>query len=156
MTRLYGRAFSHERVDDYVPDVRFERSSIIGALGLKGVIAPMSFKGTLNGELFEYYVEQVLAPVMSAGDVLVFDNLSAHKVRGVLDLLIAKGVTILFLSVYSPDFNPIELAWSKIEAYLRKVKARFLGDLYKAVFEALITMTLADVEGWVKHCGYGL
>ena len=156
MTRLYGRAFSHERVDDYVPDVRFERSSIIGALGLKGVIAPMSFKGTLNGELFEYYVEQVLAPVMSAGDVLVLDNLSAHKVKGVLDPLIAKGVTILFLPVYSPDFNPIELAWSKIKAYLRKVKARVLEDLYKAVSEALITITLADVEGWIKHCGYGL
>ena len=86
----------------------------------------------------------------------MFDNLSAHKVRGVLDPLVAKGVTILFLSVYSPDFNPIELVWSKIEAYLRKVKAMFLGDLYKAAFEALITMTLADVEGWVKHCGYGL
>jgi transposase len=156
MTRLYGRAFSHERVDDYVPDVRFERTSVVGILGLKGVIAPLSFRGTLNGEVFEYYVSQVLAPVMCEGDVLVLDNLSVHKMRGILDPLIKKGVVVVFLPVYSSDFNPIELAWSKIKAYLRKVKPRVLEDLYRAISEALTTITNIDVEGWVKHCGYGL
>jgi len=110
----------------------------------------------LNGEVFEYYVSQVLAPVMSEGDVLVLDNLSVHKVANVLDPLIVKGVKIVFLPVYSADFNPVELAWSKIKAYLRKVKPRFLDDLHKAIFEALTTITIADVEGWIKHCGYGL
>jgi len=125
-------------------------------MGVEGFIAPLSFKGTLNGEVFEYYVSQVLAPVMSEGDVLVLDNLSVHKVANVLDPLIVKGVKIVFLPVYSADFNPVELAWSKIKAYLRKVKPRFLDDLHKAIFEALTTITIADVEGWIKHCGYGL
>ncbi|MCL2291470.1 MAG: hypothetical protein FWC30_00110, partial [Candidatus Bathyarchaeota archaeon] len=84
MTRLYGRAFSYERVDDYVFDVCFERTFVVGVLSLKGVIAPMSFKGTLDGEVFEYYASQVLMPVMSAGGVLVFDDLSVYKMRGVL------------------------------------------------------------------------
>jgi transposase len=156
MTRLYGRAFSHERVVDYVPDVRFERVSVMGALGVEGFVAPLSFKGTLNGELFGFYVEQVLAPVMKAGDVLVLDNLSSHKVKGVLDPLYKKGVFVVFLPVYSPDFNPVELVWSKIKAYLRKVKARTLEILYSAISEALATITPVDIEGWIKHCGYGL
>jgi transposase len=70
--------------------------------------------------------------------------------------LYSKGVVVVFLPVYSPDFNPVELAWSKIKAYLRKVKARTLEALYPAISEALVTITNADVEGWIKHCGYGL
>ena len=121
-----------------------------------GFIVPLSFRGTLNGEVFEYYVSQVLAPVMCEGDVLVFDNLLVHKVANVLDPLIVKGVKIVFLSVYLSVFNPMELVWSKIKAYLRKVKPRLLDDLYKVIFEALTTITIADVEGWIKHYGYGL
>ncbi|MDR0461177.1 MAG: hypothetical protein LBH62_07095 [Nitrososphaerota archaeon] len=100
MTRLYGRAFSYERVDDYVFDVCFERTFVVGVLSLKGVIAPMSFKGTLDGEVFEYYASQVLMPVMSAGGVLVFDDLSVYKMRGVLGPLVVEGVKIMFLPVY--------------------------------------------------------
>jgi len=151
MTRLYGQAFSHNRVVDYVPDVRFERVSVMGALSVRGFVASLFFRGTLNGELFGFYVERVLAPVMRAGDVLVLDNLSSHKVKGVLDPLV-----VVFLLVYSPDFNPVELLWSKIKAYLRKVKARTLAVLYAAISEALATITPVDIEGWIKHCGYGL
>jgi len=86
----------------------------------------------------------------------VLGNLSSHKVRGVLDPLYKKGVFVVFLSVYSPDFNPIELVWSKIKVYLRKVKAIVLDVLYSVISEALTTMTAADIEGWIKHCGYGL
>jgi hypothetical protein len=102
MTRLYGRAFSDERINDYVPDVRFERTSVIAVLGLNGIIAPMVYKGTMNGEFFGGYIEQFLAPIMKKGDTLILDSLSAHKVRGVLDSLIEKGITVLFQPRYSP------------------------------------------------------
>jgi transposase len=156
MTRLYGRDFSNWRIHDYVPDVRFERTSVIGAMGLNGVIAPMVYKGTMNGEFFGAYIEQFLAPVMKEGDTLYLDSLSAHKVIGALDTLSAKGVTVRFLPRYSPDFNPIELAWSKIKAYLRKVKARTYDTLFSAIGDALQNITQDDIRAWVKHCGYGL
>ncbi len=155
MTRLYGRAFSGERVNDYVPDVRFERTSIISVLGLNGIIAPMVYKGSMDGELFCGYIEQFLAPVMKQGDTLILDNLSAHKVNGALDLLLEKGINVKFQPRYSPDFNPIENAWSKIKAYLRKVKARTFDTLFSAIGEALNTVTHSDIKGWLKHCGYG-
>ena len=155
MARLYGRGFSNERVYGYVPDVRFERTSIIGTLGLNVIIAPMIYKGTMNGEFFGGYVEQCLAPVMKKGGILILDSFSAHKVEGVLDPLIEKGVTILFQPRYSPDFNPIEHAWSKIKAYLRKAKARTYDTLFIAIGEAIDRITESDIAGWVKHCGYG-
>jgi transposase len=143
-------------VDDYVPDVRFERTSVVGVLGLGGVVASLSFKGSLNGWLFGEYVEHCLVPIMKKGDTLVLDNSSVHKVRGVLDPLVLLGVKIVFLPVYSPDFNPIELVWSKVKAYLRKVKARTVDVLIAAIEEALATITGSDIEGWIKHCGYRL
>lgn len=155
MTRLYGRAFSDERVNDYVPDVRFERTSVIAVLGLNGIIAPMVYKGTMNGEFFGGYIELCLAPVMKKGDTLILDSLSAHKVDGVLDSLIEKGITIMFQPRYSPDFNPIELAWSKIKAYLRKVKSRTYDTLFIAIGEAIDRITENDIAAWIKHCGYG-
>ena len=156
MTRLYGRAFKNERINDYVPDVRFERTSVMGALGLNGMIAPLAYKGTLNGEFFRAYVKEVLTPVMKKGDTLILDNLSPHKVNDVLKPLLDKGIKVLFLPVYSPDFSPIELAWSKIKTFLRKVKARTFSDLFSALGKAIDTIVLSDIEGWVKHCGYRL
>lgn len=84
MTRLYGRAFSHERVNDYVPDVRFERTSVMGALGVKGIIAPLTYKGTLNGDLFRAYVNECLAPAMKKGDIFILDNSSVHTIKDIL------------------------------------------------------------------------
>jgi len=156
MTRLYGRAQSHERVNDYVPDVRFERTSVMGAMGAGGIIAPLTYKGTLNGEFFGAYVRDSLAPAMKRGDTLILDNLSAHKVQGALQPLIDKGVNVVFLPVYSQDFNPIEQAWSKMKAVLRKLKARAADALLPAISEALDSITPADIGGWIRHCGYGL
>ena len=156
MTRLYGRAFKNERINDYAPDVRFERTSMMGAPGVKGTIAPLAYKGTLNGEFFEVYVKKVLAPAMKEGDTLILDNLSPHKVKDALKPLIDKGVKVIFLPVYSPDFNPIELAWSKIKAFLRKVKARNFDDLFSALGKALDTILHSDIRGWIMHCGYRL
>jgi transposase len=156
MTRHYGRGYSNERVEDYVPDVRFERTSLIGALGLGGIIAPLTYKGTLNGEFFGAYIKDCLAPALKKGDTLILDNLSAHKVKGALQPLIDKGINVVFLPVYSQDFNPIEQAWSKIKAYLRKVKARTAEALTPAIVEALDSITPVDAKGWINHCGYGL
>ena len=154
MTRLYGRALSNERVVEYVPDVRFERTSIISVLGLDGVTAPMTFKGTLNGDLFGGYVEHVLAPTLSPGDIVVLDNLSAHKVEGVLDPVYNRGASVMFLPEYSPDLNPIELMWSKIKAILRNLKPRTADELEDALSKALDSITYSDIVGWFKHDGY--
>jgi len=156
MTRLYGRALSNERVNDYVPDVRFERTSVMGAIGLNGIIAPLTYKGTLNGEFFALYVMKNLAPSMKRGDTLILDNLSAHKVKGAIQPLIDRGINVVFLPSYSSDFNPIELAWSKVKAYLRKVKARTAGTLGPAIAQALDSITPNDINAWIKHCGYEL
>ena len=154
MTRLYGRAPSNERVDDYVPDVRFERTSIIAALGLDGITAPLAFKGTLNGEFFGGYVEQVLAPTLSPGEIVFLDNYSPHKVSGVLDPIYEKGATVIFLPEYSPDLNPIELMWSKVKSILRKLKPRTFDELMDALMQALDSVSFNDVVGWFKYHGY--
>jgi len=154
MTRLYGWGERCARVEDYVPDARFERTTVISTLRLSGVNAPLSFRGVLNGEVFEYYVSQVLAPTLQVGDVVVLDNLSSHKVKGVLDPIYAKGARVLFLPQYSPDLNPIELMWSKLKAVLRKFKARTYEEMQTALQQALDAITQADIKGWFKHDGY--
>jgi len=156
MTRLYGWGEKSERVDDYVPDVRFERSSIIATLGTDGINAPMTYSGTLNSEVFRPYVEQVLAPTLEAGDVVIMDNYSVHKVAGILDPIYAKGAEVLFLPTYSPDLNPIEMAWSKIKAILRKLKPRTGEGMQTAMKIALNAITKTDVENWFAHDGYFL
>jgi len=154
MTRLYGWGDKSSRVDDYVPDVRFERTSIIAAMNINGVVAPLTYKGTLNGEFFGGYVEQCLSPCLKTGDIVIIDNLSAHKVKGVLNPLYNKGVTVLFLPPYSPDFNPIEMMWSKLKAILRKLKARTLEEVQEALQQALDSITESDRINWIAHDGY--
>jgi len=122
MTRLYVRAYKAEGVNDYIPDVRFERTSIMLGIRLDGTQSPFMFKGTLNGEVFTVYVKKILAPALRAGDVVIIDNLASHKVKCALEPIYQKGATELFLPPYSPDFNPIELGWSKMKAVLRKIK----------------------------------
>ena len=154
MTRLYGRAPTNERVNDYVPDVRFERTSIISTLSLNGVEAPMMFKGTLDSDFFAGYVEHILAPTLSPGEIVVLDNYSAHKAGDALEPIYEKGATVLFLPEYSPDLNPIELMWSKVKAILRKLKPRTAEDLVSAMGQALDSVTLQDIIGWFEHDGY--
>lgn len=128
----------------------------MGAMGLSGIIAPLAYKGTLNGIFFAAYVKECLAPAMKKGDTLMLDNLSSHKVKDALAPLYEKGINVVFLPPYSHDFNPIEQAWSKIKAYLRKAKARTFDDLFSAMGMALDVITSEDIRGWVGHCGYGL
>ena len=154
MTRLYGRAFKSKRVNDYTPDIRFERTSIISSIRLDGMQSPFMFKGTLNGDVFTVYVKKILAAKLREGDIVIMDNLSSHKVKGALDPVYQKGATVLFLPPYSPDFNPIELSWSKMKAILRKLKANTYIDLIEAMKLALNSFTISDINKWFKHYGY--
>jgi transposase len=141
-------------VEDYVPDARFGRTSIIAAVRLSGVTAPVTFKGTLNGEVFALYVKYVLAPTLSVGDMVFLDNLSSHKVDGALDSIFERGAYVWFLPRYLPDLNPIEFFWSKVKAILRKLKDRSCEELQKALKVALGAITLSDIVNWFKHNGY--
>ena len=156
MTRLYGRAPSDERVVDYTPDVRFERTSILSSVRLNGDMVPLVYEGALNGDLFKAYVVQFLVPTLEKGDIVIMDNLTSHKVKGVVEPITAAGAKIVYLPPYSPDFNPIEMMWSKIKAYLRKVKARTKELLVKAIAQALDCITTSDILGWFQECGYSI
>ena len=156
MVRLYGRALKHERVRAYVPDARFERTSLISAIRLDGGQAPMMFKGALDGKAFAAYAEKVLAPMLKEGDIVVMDNLSSHKVAGALAPIYRKGASAMFLPPYSPDYNPIELAWSKVKAVLRRLGGNTYGELVIGVKTAMDEITPSDISGWFKHCGYNV
>jgi transposase len=154
MTRLYGRGYKGERVIDYVPDVRFERISIISAINLDGLLAPMLYKGSADGELVKAYLAEFLIPTLKKGSIIVMDNLSSHKVNGIKEIAEKNGIKILYLPPYSPDLNPIELMWSKIKTYLRKLKARTIENLNKSIVEALNSVSKNDIFEWFKFRDY--
>jgi len=154
MTRLYGRAQRGERVFDSVPQNYGENITMLACLAASGVSAPMTVEGAVDGAVFLEYVKQVLAPTLSPGDVVVMDNLGAHKVKGVREAVEAKGAQLIYLPPYSPDLNPIEKCWSKIKTYLRAAKARTRQALEQALKEALLLVTEEDARGWFASCGY--
>lgn len=154
MTRLYGRAASHQRVTEGVPDTRFHRTTILSSIRLEGTTVPLVFEGALNGDIFRAYVQQLLVPSLKPGDIVIMDNLSCHKVSGVVQAIEAAGAFVLFLPPYSPDFNPIELMWSKMKAALRKLKVREKELLDNAIAFALNTISPSDIQGWFRHDGY--
>jgi transposase len=156
MTRLYGRAFGEERVIDYVPDVRFDRLSILSSMRLDGTLVPLTYKGTLDGTLFLAYIRECLAPTLKVGDIVVMDNASPHKVKGVVDAIEEKGAYVLCLPTYSPDLNPVEQLWSKVKAHLRKVKARTPDALYVALKDALDAVSLSDIKAWFAMANYSV
>ncbi|MCI0557236.1 MAG: IS630 family transposase [Nitrososphaera sp.] len=156
LTRRYGWAPSAERVVDSVPENHGRNLTTVAALGLAGVEAPLIFEGAMNGSVFRTYVEQNLAPTLQRGDVVIMDNLPAHKVSGVVDLIQARGAEVLFLPPYSPDLNPIELCWSKVKSALRQVKARTRDALIDALAQALRSVSLTDIVHWFAHRGYCL
>ncbi len=156
MTRLYGRARKHERVIEAVPDTRFHRTTVLSSVRLNGTTIPFVFEGALNGDIFRLYIMQLLAPSLKPGDIVVMDNLSSHKVSGVIDAIEAVGASVLFLPPYSPDLNPIELMWSKVKAILRKLKVRTKELLDDAIAYALACLSFSDIAGWFRHDGYAL
>lgn len=156
MTRRYGRAPRGERVYDSAPRNYGTHTSMIGALGLRGLLATMTVEGAVDTLCFDAYVEQVLAPQLRHGDVVVLDNLGAHKASRIEEVAQTCGAQVLWLPPYSPDFSPIEQCWSKIKSYLRGAKARTGDALDEALKRALKMVTKTDIHGWFKHCGYSL
>lgn len=154
LTPLYARAPKGERARGRVPRNRGKNMTLIASLSLEGIGASMILEGGVNAPVFETYVEQVLAPSLQPGQIVVMDNLSVHKVARVLQLIEERGCHLLFLPAYSPDFSPIEETFSKIKAFLRWTGARTREALQEAIAQALLTVTQEDAHGWFRHCGY--
>ena len=154
MTRRYGRAPRGQRVPDSVPGDPGVNVTLIGALSLSGPTALMTIAGATTGDVFRAYVEQVLGPTLGPGDVVVMDNLRAHKVTGVAEAIAGRGARVEYLPPYSPDLSPIERCWSKLKEALRGAKARTYEALDAALAEAWESVTASDAEGWFTHCGY--
>lgn len=155
MTPLYARAPKGQRAYGQVPKNRGENSSLIAALSLdQGISAAMTLEGAVDGIAFKVYVQEVLAPTLRPGQIVVLDNLQVHKIQAVREAIEARGCELLFLPSYSPDFNPIEQAFSKLKAFVRKHKARTKQALDDAIAVALKAITLQDVIGWFSYTGY--
>ncbi len=154
MARLRGRAKRGKRCRAPVPHGHWKTTTFTGALRLSGLTAPMVLDGPMNGETFLAYVEQVLAPTLTPGDIVVMDNLPAHRRAGVREAIEAAGARLRFLPPYSPDFNPIENAFAKLKALLRKVAARTIEDLWNAIGDALPQFTPHECANYFTAAGY--
>ena len=154
MDRLRSRAPKGERAYGNVPRNRGKNTTLIASMSLHGMGEAMCIRGATDSGIFEAYVERFLAPTLSEGQVVVLDNLGAHRTRRVRELIEAKGAELVFLPAYSPDLNPIEEAFSKIKNVLRKLAARTHEALLEAMEEALSAVTPQDAAGWFDHCGY--
>jgi transposase len=156
MTRLYGRAKNGQRAVDSAPGGHWSTTTMISSVRLDGSTVPMVINGATNKEVFKVYVEKFLLPTLNKGDVVILDNLSAHKGKEIRELIESVGAELWYLPPYSPDLNPIEKMWSKVKAVLRKLKARTEEQLIKAIAQALNQVTTTDVKGWFNSCGYML
>ena len=156
LTRLYGRAPRGERVGGSVPINYGKHVTMISALSCHGLEAMMTVEGATDGEVFRVYVRQVLCPTLQPGDIVVMDNLGAHKVSGIRAAIAQCGATLFYLPPYSPDLSPIEPCWSKLKTVLRAVGARTRKRLDRTITQAVATLRAADAAAWFAHCGYQL
>ena len=154
MTRRYARGPRGQRVVCKTPHGHWKVLSTIAALDVNGIRTACCFDGATDTTMFVAFVETFLVPMLKPGQVVVMDNLSAHKSPRVDQLIEAAGARVLRLPPYSPDFNPIEMAISKMKALLRKLGRRSLEDLEAAIAEAMRSITKRDARGFIKHCGY--
>lgn len=154
LTRLYGRAAPGERVAEGTPGYSGPHYTVVAALGSDGVQAPLVLEGAMTGAAFETYVEEVLAPTLRPGEVVLMDNLSAHKGERVRVAIEGRGARLEYLPPYSPDLNPIEKCWSKVKTAVRAAKARTWDALLDALCNALRAVSPEDAAAWFAHCGY--
>lgn len=154
MTRLHARSPRGTRAFGSAPRNWGDNVTILSALSCQGVLASMSLPGATDGAVFLTYLKKVLAPKLWPGAVVVMDNLEAHKVAGVKELIEAAGARLVSLPPYSPDFNPIELAWSKFKSHLRRVAARTKRTLARAIKEGLARISAQDARSYFAHCHY--
>lgn len=154
LTPRYGWAPKGQRVTGSVPRNRGRNTTLIAALSREGMSESLILEGAAQAQAFELYVEQILGPSLKAGQIVIMDNLRIHKGEKVRQAIEARGCELLFLPSYSPDFSPIEEAFSKLKAFLRRAGARTHEALQEAIIQALATITAQDARGWFDHCGY--
>lgn len=154
MTRGYARAKGGERAHDATPLNTPSSTTILSSVRMNGETIYQTFSGALNGEGFKKYLSDHLRDTLRPGDIVIMDNLRAHKVAGVRDIIEAAGAVALYLPPYSPDLNPIEQMWSKIKAILRALKARTTDALLSAIPKAFDAVSTGDILGWFTHSGY--
>jgi len=154
MIRRYGRSLRGRRVHDHTPHQHWQTSTFVAALRVGGLTAPGLLDGPMDGDSFLAYLDQVLVPTLRGGDLVVMDNLAAHKVEGVRERIEATGARLWYLPPYSPDFNPIELWFAKLKALLRAARRRSVEELWTTVGECLRLFTATECRNYFRHCGY--
>ena len=154
MSRRYGRSPRGERLVAKVPQGHWKTTTFVAALRTDGITAPLVVDGALNGDVFVAYVRQQLAPTLRPGDVVVMDNLACHKRAGVKQAIEAAGAQLRYLPPYSPDLNPIELAFAKLKALLRKKGERTISGLWDFLGEAMDAFAADECRRYLRHCGY--
>jgi transposase len=154
MVRTHGRCRRGRRLIGKAPWGHWKTTTFTAGLRCDGLVAPCVLEGPMNGEAFRAYVEQMLAPSLSQGDIVVIDNLSAHKVEGIRVAIEAKGAILLYLPPYSPDLNPIEMAFAKLKTLLRKTAARTQDALWDAIAQVLGAFTPDECANYLAHAGY--
>ena len=154
MTRHFGRAAPGERVIEQVPRNYGAQTSMISALGLRGLVATMTLEGAVDTLAFNTYLNEVLAAKLQRGDVVILDNLNVHKASQIEQVATRRGARVVWLAPYSPDYSPIEPCWSKIKQALRAAKARTREELETALVRAMKQVSKSDIRGWFNHCGY--
>lgn len=156
MTRLYARGLGGRRIHEATPGGHWKIMTILGAMSLSGMIATMTIEEPTDTDIFLAYIEHLLYPALKPGDVVVMDNLSAHKAPAVREWIEKAGAEVLYLPPYSPDLNPIEKAWAKLKQLLRAAKARTKEALDLAITEALPCITSDNAEAWFRLALNGL
>lgn len=154
MTRTYGRSPRGERLTARVPDGRWETTTFLAAMRSTGFVAPLCVEGAINGEIFSAWVEQHLVKTLQPGDVVVLDNLSSHKNARVVAAIESVGAEVRFLPPYSPDLNPIELAFSKLKKLLRDGARRTTEMLWQLCGQVLELFSEDECRNYLRHCGY--
>jgi len=154
MTPLYARAPRGERAYGHVPRNHTRNTTLVAALTLDGLDAPMVLEGAMDREAFVAWLRHFLLPTLTAGQVVVMDNLNVHKGRAVRAIIEGVGCDLVYLPAYSPDFSPIEGAYSKVKTRVRRAAKRTQGEWEAAIGEAVGAVTPTDAAGWFRHCGY--
>ncbi len=155
LSRMYGRSLIGQRANGVKPHNEGTNISTVGALSINGIETALEVDGAIDGLLFQYFIEEMLIPKLNKkGMVIVMDNARAHKSDEVEKIITDSGHKLLYTPPYSPEFNPIELCWSKVKTFLRKCGARSKDVFDNALTSAFSTILAKDVKGWFKHCGY--
>ena len=154
MVRLHGRNRCGERLVGREPHGHWKTMSFVAGLRHDRMVAPFVLDGAMNGEMFRAYIEQSLAPTLKRGDIVIMDNVSTHKVYGAREAIEAVGAALRYLPPYSPDLNPIEMAFSKLKARLRKLAERTLPGLYRTIGRFAVTLDPRHATNYFRHAGY--